>query len=581
MGKIRGRLGGFFVITAGSCVLAAGSALADVPDDRDALVIRVVHADRQAAQLIKLFEGSRAPHPAAALAAWKRATRDPTQLGKTLEAVIALANPEMVREWKIFHQAEMHMNFSKRDGTPSWHFVAPHDDGTAASLITAFRLSNLEDAPPLVEHSHEYVVTRFPRTGSAVLTRSGTTLVLAGSRDELCHAVRRLDPGGASPEPSGTESAPAGPSKREHELDRFAGRLGSGLVFDLRPPRIATPSAGSLEMRRSIELLHALGCGQIVGTLALQGERLSLDMKTQLDVGDRPSGGGARSRIDPAWLTLIPAQNLLGIVSLAVETSPRFWDRFFAVADRLERVDPVYRNVASLRTRFNLLAKGGGLRPEANLWPHLRGITAAAIGDPQKAGRIALGILVLHADADASAANLADNFVPRLGAIGKGKFALSPAPAAAKLTRQAAEAGAAAMISSAPRRLGTIGGRTLAVRRIGRDVLVGWGDEGTIELLTFSDKSRSSAGDVCAGWARDNKPAPSRLGALWPGRLAPALSVTLASSPAARILADDPPLVWWGWNEKSEAHDVVFWSDLSRRVRRFLDELPMDPPPYR
>ncbi len=70
-------------------------------------MMRLVHPERQAAEVLRLFEGTRAPHPAAALAAWKRATKEPTQLGKPLEAVIALFNPEMVPEWSIMHRAEL------------------------------------------------------------------------------------------------------------------------------------------------------------------------------------------------------------------------------------------------------------------------------------------------------------------------------------------------------------------------------------------------------------------------------------------------------------------------------------------
>jgi hypothetical protein len=542
----------------------------------------VIHPDRQAAQLLKLFEGSSAPHPAAALSAWKRATRDPAQLGKTLEAVIALANPEMVREWTIFHQAELRMNFSRFDGALGWHCVVPRDDGAAAAMITAFRLSDLEDAPPVIERGREFVVTRFIRTGSVLMTQVGTTLVLGSSRDELGRVVRRLDPGIVSLPAPPVPSIPAGPSNRENEIGRLAGTLPpcSGLVFDLRPRQIATPTSGSMELRRAIELLHGLGCAQTTGTLALEGDRLSLDLTTEFEVRDQPVSGVARPSVDPAWLALVPAKDLVGIVSLAFDANPRYWNRLFADADRVERVDPAYRDVASLRTRFNLHAMGGGLRPEADLWPHLRGITAAAVGDPKKPGRIGGGLVVLHADTAASAARLADDFVPRLTEIAKGKLALRTASDTSQLKRQAAAGAAAPAASSNTRRLGTLGGRLMAVRCGGRDVLVGWGDERTMELLSSAGECRVSAADLCAGWGRENKPAPSRAGALWLGRLASPLSAATAASPAARVLADDPPLVWWGWNDKGEAHDVVFWSDLKRRVQRFLEALPMDASPY-
>ncbi|MGO9467113.1 MAG: hypothetical protein ACLQVF_23470 [Isosphaeraceae bacterium] len=580
MRNIRGRFGGLFLFWTGSCVLTACSASADVTSECDALTVRVIQPDRQAAQLIKLFEGSRAAHPAAALAAWKRATRDPLQLGKTLEAVIALANPEMVSEWRIFDQAELRMNLGPNDRTSRWHALVPRDDGTAASMITAFRLSDLEEAPPINEQGKEFVVTRFSQTGTAVVTHVGAKLVLAGSRDDLGRALQRVQHG--TPSIESRVTAPAGPQDADLELSRLASTLESGgLVFDLKPSRIVAPRAGSLELRRAVELLHALGCQQMIGTLALAGERLSLDVETRLDVADRPSGDRAAATVEPRWLELIPSRNLIGVISLAVESTPRFWDRLFALADRLERVDPARRDVAPLRTRFNLLAATAGVRPEADLWPRLRGLTACAVGDPQTLGRFRGGILVLHADTAASALRLANEFLPRFSALAMGKPGEGPVPDAAKLPRQPPDAAVPATSSAAPRRLGTVGGRALAVCRHDRDVLVGWGDERVIELLKLPGKPAETAAAVCAGWARENKPAPRRVGALWPTRLGPMLPGVAGYTPAVRVLADDPPLVWWGWSETTQVHDVVFWTGLRRRVQRFLNELPLDTPPYR
>src|SRR4051812_15445445 len=67
--------------------LAIGSLAAgdERPSPPPALTVRLAHPDRQLAHLLVLFEGAKAPHPAAALAGWKRATRDPGGLGKPLE----------------------------------------------------------------------------------------------------------------------------------------------------------------------------------------------------------------------------------------------------------------------------------------------------------------------------------------------------------------------------------------------------------------------------------------------------------------------------------------------------------------
>ena len=105
------------------------------------IVVRLIHPDRQAAAVLRLFEGCAAPHPAAALAAWKRSTRDPNQLGKPLEAVISFFNPEMVREWSVFHEARFQLGFDPETGSGRWRLTVPGDDGTLAALITALRLS--------------------------------------------------------------------------------------------------------------------------------------------------------------------------------------------------------------------------------------------------------------------------------------------------------------------------------------------------------------------------------------------------------------------------------------------------------
>ena len=83
-----------------------------------------------------------APHPAAALAGWKRATRGSGQLGKPLEAVIAMFNPEMAEEWRVMHDAELHFDLGAADGKVRWYAVVPRDDGTLSAAVTAMRLTD-------------------------------------------------------------------------------------------------------------------------------------------------------------------------------------------------------------------------------------------------------------------------------------------------------------------------------------------------------------------------------------------------------------------------------------------------------
>ena len=53
----RGRCGSLFPIWAVWWMVAAGPALAGDASNFDALTLRVIHPDRQAANFLKLFEG--------------------------------------------------------------------------------------------------------------------------------------------------------------------------------------------------------------------------------------------------------------------------------------------------------------------------------------------------------------------------------------------------------------------------------------------------------------------------------------------------------------------------------------------
>src|SRR5262249_4147516 len=68
-------------------LLAAVPGLPRGGEPTEALTIRLVRPDQQLERLIGLFRGTRAPHPAAALSAWKRAAAaaNPRGLGKSWE----------------------------------------------------------------------------------------------------------------------------------------------------------------------------------------------------------------------------------------------------------------------------------------------------------------------------------------------------------------------------------------------------------------------------------------------------------------------------------------------------------------
>jgi hypothetical protein len=90
-----------------------------------------------------------------------------------------------------------------------------------------------------------------------------------------------------------------------------------------------------------------------------------------------------------------------------------------------------------------------------------------------------------------------------------------------------------------------------------------------------------SVASLCNGWIRAGKTPPQRVGAVWPARCWPAFRGLDPTTPAWRVLAQGPPAVWWGWNDPVTAHDSIFLGDLRLRVRRFLEELPLDPSPLK
>jgi hypothetical protein len=497
------------------------------------VVIRLVHPDRQAAEVLRLFKGGRAPDPAAALTAWKRANPGSSRLGKPLEAVIALANPGMVGEWRSLHEAELHLDLDPADGSPRWFAIVPRDEGTVAAALTAMRLSYPE-GEPIRENGRLIPVARITRSDVPVACQDGPTLILGSSRAELVrglqhHRIARDPPGGGSdPIPS----------------------LSSGITFGLEPGSIVTPRGGSLGLRRALEALHGIGCRRLEGTVSLRGADLRVDARAVF-VPSRVlhRAGRATAVVDPAWLEGIPSSRVMAVVSMAIEPEAAAWDAIFALADRIERVDPARAEVAPLRTRLNLLAATAGIPLEAELYPHLRGVSVCILADPALPGRPSGTLVMLHLDEEAHAGRIVQEFRPRLARF-------LPAPGA-----------------------GPDPGRGLCTWRRGRSVLVAWGERAPLESLRAQAELRHSLAAVCSGWDGEGRGAPQRLVAFWPGRLwrpAGGLDLTPATLQA---LADNPPAVWWGWSVATGAQDCLRWPGLSGRVRRFLETISLDLPP--
>jgi hypothetical protein len=538
------------VLAAGVALLVAGALRAESPPG-ETLFIRLEHPDHQAAAVLRLFEGARASHPAAALAAWKRATREPGRLGKPLEAVIALFNPEMIREWSVFHGAELRIDLSAAVGNSRWNVVVPRDDGTVAALVTAQRLTGGGEEPPLGDPENRISVQRLGPPGAPVSAQIGDTLILGSSRDALASAIQRHQGHAAVFHPPGPHAA--------GDLDTASGLepLDSGLFFILDATRLTVPPTGGLVLRRASTVLDGLKCRRVRGSLMLKGDLLALEVTTHLGEPARVTRPVA---VESSWLQRVPRAGTMGFVSVAFEPSAAFWTQAFALADQVERAEPARAELAPLRARIDLIATAAGVSLEAHLWPHLNGFTAAVMGGAARPGIPTGALLVLHTDSEAAAGRLAAEVLPRLGAALTGTKRVEQQPGAV------ARAGDVTA-------LGKWNGHAVASWPAARDVLIAWGDEALTACRACASRPEESVAPLCAGWTRQGHGAPQRVGAVWPARCLSPAAATVAHSPAWRTLSEDPPVIWWGWTEDNTAIDSVHFAGLPQRIHRFLEQV--------
>jgi hypothetical protein len=478
------------MLAAPMLILAAAGPAAGAEPPRDALTVRLCRPDRQCERLIALFEGARAPHPAAALASWKRGGGASRSLGKPLEAAIAALNPEMARELRLLDGAELGIGLDAA-GPLRWHAALPRDDGTFAALGTALVLTDGGSDPPL----GAVPVDRLGPPGAPLMARTAGALVVAGTRDDLRAALELVPPG-----------PPARPA------------LETGVLVRLVPG--ALRSSGGPTIQRLAEALLAAGVRQLDGEIVLEGEALALVAIGQLEGPPPPA---AARVIDPAWLDWVPASGVLGAMAAAPDPRPAAWDALFAAADRIEKADPARAQVAPLRTRLNLLSLAAGVRPEADLWPALRGVSAGVRADP--AGQIDGALLALHAADPAAAERMARGLIPGL------VRSLGVAPGDDPGPPEAGDA----------LRLGRPSGRPLDLCRREATVLIAWGTRMLGDALDARDHPERSAGPaIRALWGARR---PQRAGAFWPSRLS---GRAAAGSPAASALAGAAPVLWWG-----------------------------------
>ncbi|WP_068410311.1 hypothetical protein [Planctomyces sp. SH-PL62] len=533
MGRGRGKLATLALLLVATAALAEDGAV------EPAIVVRAVRPDQQAEAVIRLFEGSRAAHPAAAMAAWRRATGDANALGKPIQAVAAMFNPEMTAEWRAFQDAELVAGLDLADGW-QWFATVPHDGGEIAALVTSLRLSGGADEPPLGEPP--LAVQRLGGPGAAMAAVSPGGTVFGSRRPELAEALARL-------------RAPLGPKEEPTDLlPLTAEDSGFRLVFE--PGRLPGDFRAAPNPSRLLAAAKSTGLEAVVGFLSLRDDHLGLDLASRFDPA-RPTALLKTPPIDPAWLAWMPSDSTQAAVALALGREPAFRDALFDVVDRIDRADPARAQLQPLRVRLNLLATVRGVRLEADLWPLLRGASLATFADPEKPGTTSGALLALHTDRSEDADSILRRVVlPLAPLFGGSRPANGPAEAVATLGRAS--------------------GRPVEAVASGTTVLVGWGEGAVATALKSAQAPERSVAGLIGG---DESRPVGRAGVFWPGRAGlPIPGGDDPASPLAATLAESAPVVWRGGWEGGRAWDVIRWGDLRRSVARFLERVPQAPP---
>ena len=336
------------------------------------VLVQAVRPEGQWEAICRLFEGSRAEHPAAALSAWKRAGG--RGLGKPLEAAIAAFNPEMGRELKGLDGAMFAW-----DGAGSWRLGVPHDDGSLGAMVVAMGLTDGGVEAPLGGAS----VDRLDAAGRLLAARRGERLVIGTDREGLAAGLDEL-----SRRPNATERWPIA-SGWVGRLDVEALRRGS------RP-----------EARGYGEAAGVLGIRDVTAIVGVEGDRAEARV-----IAERDAVHPARP-IDLKKLNELPAERLVGAICVGVDGRSEGFDRLFRAADAFERASTGRADRAPWRARLGVTALARGIRLESEVWPKLRGVRAAAYADA--AGKVDGLLLGFDLDSEASAKRWETAVLPRL-----------------------------------------------------------------------------------------------------------------------------------------------------------------------
>ena len=494
------------------------AALQDAANDSFTIRVQFVHPEQQLREVLNLFEGTKAKHPAALLAAWRRATHNPDVLDKVTQAAIASLNPDMLREWSLLHHA---LGFW--DSPQHWCAAIPNDDGTFAAFATALALTDGAEEAPLAPIQAR--VDRLGKQGAPLLAQHQNQVVVASSRAELLTGFRQL----ATPRAAPAENPAA-----------------SGVHLQIKPGRLRPDSAPWLE--RLTKTLSALEIDAAELQASIQNGRVQLviDSPTQIEA-DHP--------IDPAWLAIIP-NNAAGAFSLSRDSRGQLLTALRKVFESLAR-NPENPPPSPLKPCLeSILIKDGQILWDSARWDALRGSTGFVVTNHQ--AEFTAGALVLHM-ADPQAAS---DFAPRIARVARQFIAGKPQNGPIPTPRDT------------PLDLGEFDSRPVRMFAKDAHILISWGDLDSRQLAARLTSPPDDWRNALPSTALE--PGAQSLFLAWPGRLPiPGLP---RDGILARALAESPPVVARGGVQQGHWSERITWDGARGFVQKLTEILPQQPP---
>lgn len=484
---------------------------------------RWIHPDQQLRSILSLFEGARYPHPAAVMTAWKAAKGEEGSLGKPLEAVITLLNPEMVTELRSMHQATLLLDLSPNGGW-GWSAAVPSDDGTFSAVITAMTLTD----GTVEEHLAGGVVHRLGPRGSPLAWVRDKQIRIASTRELLTHEQERNLP-----------------------LPEIAAGLSGAVQLDALRSRVPVGASLSTWERTIVKSADAIKARYLSITVTAAESSDSSRVLVRGELAD-PLGSQVET-IRPEWLARLPWKRAAIVGSLGIEPSVSSWNRILELLDAVDRSTPERSGLAPLGVRVTLAAAAVGLRPEADLWAKALGLSFCAWGEVIADKVVPRWIITVHARDPEAAAQIGHVLTRR------------PANAAEK-NRDGFLPRLIALPSDWLKNLVVRGDRVILVS----DQLA----------LAAADEVDQAGAEL--PWPKsppDVDPSriqrmlmlePERLPSDWLARLPIVLRTAIAQGPR---------LQWAGGQIGDRSFDSITLSDLKPAVRRWLEAIPIPPKP--